>query len=76
MHIQSIGRVFRADNPTVIELIDDNRISASHWRERKKNYEDLNCEIKEFTLTGEVAEVNVQEMHASRVKALQEKMKA
>ena len=75
MHIQSIGRVFRADNPTVIELIDKNRISASHWRERKKNYEELNCEIKEFTLTGEVAEVNVQEMHASRVKALQEKMK-
>ncbi len=74
MHIQSIGRVFRASAPTIIELVDDNRVVKSHWRERKKNYMEMNCEIKEFNLTAAVAEPNVQEMHAARVKALQEKM--
>ena len=42
LHIQSIGRVFRSDCPTILELVDDNRISKSHWRARKKNYDEMN----------------------------------
>jgi len=37
---QFIGRVFRADFPVIIDLVDNNRISKSHWTQRKKLYED------------------------------------
>lgn len=44
---QTLGRVFRAAYPVVIDLVDNNRICKSHWRERRKWYEhqDQNCEI-------------------------------
>jgi superfamily II DNA or RNA helicase len=48
LHIQSIGRVFRSDNPTIIDFVDEDRISKNHWKSREKIYNELNCEIKEF----------------------------
>ena len=37
---QFVGRVFRADSPIIIDFVDDNRITKSHWRKRVKWYED------------------------------------
>ena len=37
---QIVGRIFRVDFPTVIDLVDDNAICKRHWSERKKWYED------------------------------------
>ena len=37
---QFTGRVFRADFPTIIDLVDDNRICKGHWTKRRKWYED------------------------------------
>lgn len=48
LHTQLIGRGFRANNPVIIDLVDDNPICKRHWAIRKKNYESLNCIIKEF----------------------------
>lgn len=75
LHIQSIGRAFRSDNPLIVEFIDDDRISKSHSRERDKNYENLNCEIKVFkvnndvVLDKEVTQNDINSMHAQRLKA-------
>lgn len=37
-HKQYVGRVFRADNPIVFDLIDDVRMVQKHWRGRKAWY--------------------------------------
>jgi superfamily II DNA or RNA helicase len=37
---QITGRVFRSEFPTIIDLVDDNRICKSHWTQRKKWYEE------------------------------------
>lgn len=37
---QFTGRVFRAEFPTIIDFVDDNRICKSHWTQRNKWYED------------------------------------
>jgi superfamily II DNA or RNA helicase len=37
---QITGRVFRAEFPTIIDLVDDNRICKSHCTQRRKWYED------------------------------------
>ncbi len=37
---QFTGRVFRSDFPTIIDMVDNNRICKSHWSQRKKWYED------------------------------------
>jgi len=82
LHIQSIGRAFRSDNPLIVEFIDDDRISKSHSRERDKNYESLNCEIKVFKVNNdvlldkEVTQEDINNMHSQRLKAFLEKTKA
>ena len=45
LHIQSIGRAFRSDTPTIIDLSDSDRITKSHWSARKKIYKSLNSTI-------------------------------
>ena len=44
---QMTGRVFRAAFPTIIDMVDNNKICKRHWTERKKWYEDegRNAEI-------------------------------
>ena len=37
---QITGRVFRSEFPTIIDLVDDNRICKRHWTQRRKWYED------------------------------------
>jgi len=37
---QTIGRVFRSDNPIIIDFVDKDRISMNQWRQRLKLYED------------------------------------
>jgi superfamily II DNA or RNA helicase len=37
---QFTGRVFRADFPTIVDMVDDNRICKNHWKQREKFYED------------------------------------
>ena len=37
---QTIGRVFRSDDPIVIDFVDADRISKNQWRQRLKLYED------------------------------------
>ena len=66
LHLQSIGRAFRCQNPVIIDLVDDNRISKSHWYKRKQNYSQMNCEIKEFSMN---KEVNVEDRHKERLQA-------
>ena len=51
LHIQSIGRAFRCDHPIIVDAVDSDRISLAHWRARKKNYEEMNCNIIEMSMT-------------------------
>lgn len=84
LHIQSIGRAFRSDNPVIIDLVDDNRISKSHWNARKKNYEEMNCEILYVEMhkamssdsSSEMSQDEVEQMQISRINALREKIKS
>nr|QBK89629.1 MAG: A18-like helicase [Pithovirus LCPAC001] len=44
---QMVGRVFRAEHPIVVHLVDDDNISKKHWRECRKWYmEEVNTDIK------------------------------
>lgn len=47
---QSIGRVFRAEMPVVIDLVDDNPILKRHWNERKKWYISRNGTLKNIKM--------------------------
>ena len=73
MHIQSIGRVFRSDNPIIIDIVDEDRISKSHYSKRKKNYNELNCEIIELNLKQEekveTDDARILRMHKERLLA-------
>ena len=81
LHIQSIGRAFRSDCPTIVDVVDNDRISRSHWSARKKNYLELNCDIKEIRVeekkreTEEITPESLAKIHTERVNALKEKMK-
>ena len=39
---QSVGRVFRADMPIIIDLVDSHDVLKRHWYERKKWYQSRN----------------------------------
>lgn len=44
---QMVGRVFRAEHPIVVHLVDNDNISKKHWRECRKWYtEEVNTDIK------------------------------
>ena len=80
IHIQSIGRVFRSDKPIIVDISDSDSISKRHWTERKKNYLQMNCEIKEIRIsenivTDEVTQESLEKTCAARLDALKEKMK-
>jgi superfamily II DNA or RNA helicase len=45
---QSVGRVFRADMPIVIDFVDSNSTVRSHWYQRKKWYVSRNGQITEI----------------------------
>ena len=61
LHQQSIGRAFRSDNPTIIDMADDDKISRNHWNQRRKNYEEMNCEIFEVKMKKKEGESHGQE---------------
>lgn len=77
LHIQSIGRAFRSDFPTVIDFVDDNKISEQHWKSRRANYNKMNCEIEEIIMKKRdetiEKEENSIEIHNNRLSALKEK---
>ena len=82
LHIQSVGRAFRASNPTIIDIVDDNRISKSHWNARRKNYEQENCKIYYSEMkngAGELKDLakqdNITDIHLSKLAELQDKYK-
>jgi superfamily II DNA or RNA helicase len=66
LHIQSIGRAFRSDNPVVIDFVDENRISKSHWNARHKNYKEMNCTIHEIEMKKQQPVSEMQSSHLSR----------
>jgi len=69
---QSIGRVFRAEMPVVIDLVDDNPILKRHWKERQKWYISRNGTIKTIKMIPQVnQEQRVQE---NATKFLQDKL--
>lgn len=47
---QFTGRVFRADFPTIIDLVDDNHICKNHWRERKNWYYERGGKIQVYEM--------------------------
>jgi superfamily II DNA or RNA helicase len=48
---QILGRSFRAEDPSIYSLVDDNRICKNHWRELTK-WSKSNCgTIKEYKAT-------------------------
>jgi superfamily II DNA or RNA helicase len=80
LHQQSIGRAFRSDNPTIIDVVDSDKISLSHWNSRRKNYEEMNCDIFEVKMhkrdtmnnietetNSEITEESIQNMHQNRI---------
>jgi superfamily II DNA or RNA helicase len=76
LHIQSIGRAFRSDFPTIIDFVDDNKISDGHWKSRRANYNKMNCEIEEIIMKKreqEMSEETSNEIHNSRLLALKNK---
>lgn len=88
---QVIGRVFRSDFPTIIDFVDDNYISKSHWRSRIELYEDpdtngeilyVYANLKEdnvFTEDIDIQkieqETNLLSIHSQRLLKLQENKK-
>lgn len=44
---QSVGRVFRIEEPDVIDLVDDSPTTKRHWGKRKKWYGEYNGRILE-----------------------------
>jgi len=44
---QSIGRVFRIEEPDIIDLVDDCPTTKRHWTKRKKWYIEYNGKIME-----------------------------
>ena len=80
IHIQSIGRAFRSDSPIIVDIVDDNSISKRHWTERKKNYLQMNCEIKEIRIseniiTDEITQESMEKTCAARLQAVKEKIR-
>ena len=80
IHIQSIGRAFRSDSPIIVDISDSDSISKRHWTERKKNYLQMNCEIKEIRIseniiTDEVTQESLAKTCAARLQAVKEKIK-
>ncbi len=80
LHIQSIGRCFRSSEPTIVDIVDKDVLSARHWTARKKNYLAMNCDIKEISVekketTDEITAESLTKTHAARLEALKEKMK-
>ena len=47
---QFTGRVFRAEFPTIIDLVDDNHICKNHWRIRKNWYYERGGKIKVYKM--------------------------
>ena len=47
---QFVGRVFRADFPTVFHLVDNNKIVQSHWKNCEKWYISRNGDIHEISI--------------------------
>lgn len=48
---QAAGRVFRALMPTIIDMVDEDRIAKRHFSIRKQWYDSRNSDIRELTLT-------------------------
>lgn len=48
MLIQNIGRIFRADFPSVLHFVDDDEIYKSHWYAARKWYLSRNGTISEY----------------------------
>ena len=79
LHIQSIGRCFRSESPVIIDFVDNNRISKSHWNARRKHYQEMNCEIIDVVMhkrgqdeqNNTDQEIDHTQMHNSRLKAYQ-----
>jgi len=47
---QTVGRVFRADFPNIMHLVDDDKTIENHWRKAKTWYKSKGGEIKEINL--------------------------
>lgn len=43
---QNVGRVFRAENPVIYDLVDRNNVLKSHFYERRSWYTSMNCVIE------------------------------
>lgn len=50
---QSVGRIFRAEMPAVIDLVDNNTTLKSHYYNRKKWYQSRNASISEVKMIPE-----------------------
>lgn len=86
---QITGRVFRSRFPTIIDLVDDNRICKRHWTQRRKWYEDpdRNGEIHYIemkrdegaqgndTLGGELNQNQINTMHNKTLARARAKLK-
>lgn len=57
-YVQNIGRVFRADFPIVMHLVDSDDIFVNHWNKGKRWYEARGGIINEYHIPG--GEVNTQ----------------
>jgi superfamily II DNA or RNA helicase len=53
---QTVGRVFRAELPVIIDLVDFNPILKRHWNERKKWYISRNGTIQNIRMVPKVEE--------------------
>ena len=47
---QTVGRVFRADFPNIMHLVDDDKTIQNHWRKAKTWYKSKGGEIEEITI--------------------------
>ena len=55
---QFVGRVFRADYPTIFHLVDQDRIAKSHWRSCEQWYLSRNGSIVEFAISLDPSELD------------------
>lgn len=62
MLVQNVGRVFRADYPTIMHMVDNDDIYKSHWYKSRKWYLARGGTIMEYTIPedGDVSIVSNQ----------------
>lgn len=77
MLVQNVGRVFRAEYPTIMYLVDNDSIFTSHWQKAQRWFKLHGGKVSEYDIPNldAVVKANATEVNESWVKARLEQLK-